>query len=210
MSDDEDFVGMAPVDFFFSKEVDCHSCVKELIKKHLLPPMAEVFGEETFAKVFMGWQQAGLFFQVEVAQLDAISVQYPDIKHGDSIELFIDTKAITSAKTTHRFCHHFYFLPELFEGRMKGECTRFRTEDSHPLCADEQLECTTRITKKGYTNSIVIPKECLVRYDPQAGSKIGFTYRVNRPQSASQHFAMSYDHARIDTMPGLWAKVRLV
>lgn len=214
MNDDEDLIGMAPVDFFFSKEVDCRqlakSFTKESAKQHLLPLLSQIWGEESFAEVSMGWQPSGLFFYVRVEQPNSLVVTYPDFRQGDSIELFIDTRAITSAKTTHRFCHHFYFLPELFEGRSKGECTRFRTEDTHPLCSEELLECTTKTSTHGYTASIVLPRECLVGYDPQVGSKLGFTYRINRPQASSQHFAMAYDHSRIDTMPCLWAKLKLV
>ncbi len=211
MKDDDDLLGIAPVDFFFSKEVDCLEATsqKQITKKHLLPPLGEVFGEESFAQVSMGWQQAGLLFSIQVQQPEALSVLYPDFRQGDSIELFIDTRAIASAKTTHRFCHHFYFLPERFEGRLAGECTRFRTEDTHPLCSEEQLEYSVQKKAKGYIASIMIPKECLVGYDPQKGSRLGFTYRINRPQGPSQHFAMAYDHARIDTMPCLWALLRL-
>lgn len=217
MSDDDDLIGMAPVDFFFSKEVDCHQLAssaqkgftKESAQKYLLPPLGEVWGEECFAEVSMGWLFAGLFFYVQVQQPDPLIVKYPDFREGDSIELFIDTRALASAKTTHRFCHHFYFLPELFEGRSKGECTRFRTEDTHPLCSEEQLECTMKTSANGYTASIVIPNECLVGYDPQVGAKLGFTYRINRPQMPGQHFAMANDHPRIDTMPCLWAKLKL-
>ncbi len=223
MSDDEDLIGFAPVDFFFSKEVDCYQIADDkkltgtsgptlakLTTKYLLPSVGEVFGEDSFAKVFMGWQPAGLSFQIQVKQDQALVVLYPDFRQGDSIELFIDTRAITSAKTTHRFCHQFYFLPELFEGRQAGECTRFRTEDSHPLCEEGQLSVEIEKQAKGYTATIFIPKECLVGYDPQKGSYLGFTYRINSSQGQVQHFAMTSDDARLDTMPGLWAHLRLV
>lgn len=214
MSDDGapgGFEGFAPVDFFFSEEVDCHQVTesKELGKKYLLPPLGDVFGEESFAQVFMGWHATGLFFQVQVQQENSLVVSYPDIRAGDSFEFFIDTRNIATAKTTHRFCHHFYFLPERFEGHMKGECTRFRTEDAHPLCADDSLDLHVSKHATGYTARIFIPKECLVGYDPQAGGRLGFTYRINRPGATSQHFAMAYEQSRIDTMPCLWAKLRL-
>ncbi len=205
--------GFLPVDFFFSEEVDCHELddpsPKELSTTYLLPNISAVFGEETFAEMYMGWHQSGLAFQVVVQREHAEAVFYPDFRQGDSIELFIDTRALTTSKTTHRFTHHFYFLPEAFEGHMKGECTRFRTEDSHPLCNEEQLSLNITKKRKGYTAAIFIPKECLVGYDPQAGSRLGFTYRINRPEAASQHFAMTVSEQRIDTMPCLWSTLYL-
>lgn len=205
--------GFAPVDFFFSEEVDCYEVQdtkKELTKKHLLPAISEVFGEEVFAEVQMGWHQSGLFFQCQVEQNQPQAVRYPDFRMGDSIELFIDTKALTTAKTTHRFMHHFYFMPEAFEGHMKGECTRFRTEDTHPLCAEEQLGLTVTSRRNGYKAAIFISKECLVGYDPSTGGRLGFTYRINRPDGSCQHFAMNALDVRTDTMPCLWAVLKLV
>lgn len=200
---------LAPIDFFFSKEVDCFEG-KEISKKHFLPALSEHFGEESFAKAYLAWQPAGLLFKAEVTLDAPIRVHYPDIRQGDCIELFIDTRPLTASKTTHRFCHHFYFLPERFEGHIAGERTRFRTEDTHPLCDEELLECTQSVTKKGYTASLFIPKECLVGYEGQKGSSLGFTYRIQRHDGPIQHFSMAYEHARLDTMPCLWTTLRLL
>lgn len=210
MRDDEELFGIAGVDFFFTKEVDCHELADSFTKKHLLPNLGLVYGEEANGKVYMGWQMAGLAFQIEVALDAPIAVRYPDFRMGDSIELFIDTRSLTTSKTTHRFFHHFYILAERFEGRLAGECTRFRTEDSHPLCNEEALDCTVEPTKKGYKAHLFIPKECLVGYDPQKGGRIGFSYRINRSSGDCQHFAMASDDPKIDSMPSLLATMELV
>lgn len=199
---------IAPIDFFFSKEVDCFEG-KEISKKHLLPDLCEQFGQEPFAKAYLAWQAAGLLFKVEIPLEGPIQVHYPDIRQGDCIELFVDTRPMTASKTTHRFCHHFYFLPERFEGHIAGERTRFRTEDTHPLCDEDLLECSTTVNRKGYTASLFIPKECLVGYDPQKGVSLGFSYRIQRSDGAVQNFSMAYEHTRVDTMPCLWTTVRL-
>jgi len=201
---DDSFEGKASPDLFFSKEVDLFTA------KKLLPPLSAIFGEEIFAKVSMGWKIDGLHFRIEVQREPPLTVFYPDFARGDSIELFIDTRQIAQAKTTHRFYHHFYFMPESFEGHMKGECSRFRTEDSHPLCSEELLECKIEQTKNGYIAHIEIPKEALVGYDPLVAPSLGFTYRINRPDGPSQHFAMTQELSRIDSMPSLWAALRLV
>ncbi len=209
MSAEESIEGKASPDLFFTKEVDLFKVEGELSKKHLLPPLGAIFGEECFAKVYMGWKIDSLLFRFVIEKEGQVSVFYPDFRQGDSIELFIDTRQIAEAKTTHRFYHQFYFLPESFEGHIKGECTRFRTEDSHTLCPDEALEYTVKQGQNGYTATIEIPKECLVGYDPQESKSIGFTYRVNRADGASQHFAMALEHSRIDAMPSLFAHLRL-
>ena len=210
---ENDLTGFAPLDFFFSEEVGCYPvsdpAASALSKKHLMPALSELYGKEPFADVFMGWHPAGLAFQFTVEQEAPLAVCYPDIRHGDSIELFIDTRANLLAKTTSRFYHHFFFLPEQFEGRSSGECTRFRTEDSHPLATQEQLDFTISATKKGYKAAIFIPKECLVGYDPERGSKLGLTYRVNRADGEYQPFAINYDQPRVDASPNLFVTVGL-
>ena len=212
MTQDDDLRGFAPLDFFFSEEIEVlpfDQQAKALTKKHLLPLLCKLYGKEHFADVFMGWEPSGLRFQFDVILDGPIAVRYPDFRHADSIELFIDTRANLLAKTTNRFYHHFFFLPERYEGLCSGECTRFRTEDSHPLASEEQLDYTVTMTKKGYRADIFIPKECLVGYDPDKGSRLGFSYRVNRSDGQCQPFAYSYEHARIDSMPSLFVTVGL-
>lgn len=212
MSENE-LQGFAPPDFFWQEELDCYAIESELSKalgkKHELADLAGFFGEECFAKVSIGWQSSGLSFQVAV-ELDSIKVNYPDIAKGDSLELFIDTRDVKSARSVSRFCHHFFFLPEKFEGHDRGEITRFRSDDSHPLCQDESLELKVKKQATGYLMSIFIPQECLVGYDPANFQRLGFTYRINRSDGLKQHFALNSEHAKIESLPHLWASLKLV
>lgn len=213
--DDEDLLGFAPPDFFFSEEVDLYLAPREggvqvLPAKYLLPSLGELMGEESYATVSVAWHYSGLTFHFDVTCVEPVSVAFPDIQQGDSIELFIDTRAQNLARTTHRFCHHFYLLPERFEGHEKGEITRFRTEDSHPLCSEELLELQVKKRAKGYVALFFIPKECLVGFDPQEGSRLGFMYRINRSGGQSCHFGLSSDYCRIEYASFLWPQLRLV
>jgi hypothetical protein len=203
--------GIAPPEYFFSLDADCHKWQKgsfEKSKLYELPSFCKLWGEEEFAKVFMAWGEDALYFKVLVTQ-DEIKVSYPDVSKGDSVEIFIDTKNLKTAKLTHRFCHHFYFLPERIEGKECAEITRFRTEDVHTLAASDDLEMEVKSSKKGYSLEIVIPEKCLVGFQPEDSSAIGFTYRINRSNGSSQHFALSSTQA-IDQHPDLWASVHLV
>lgn len=209
VSDEE--IGFAPPDFFWQEELQCNSVQNQegiLGKKHELPTLSALFGEENFAKVAMGWHSNGLYFQVQV-EAPQIAVTYPDFASGDSIELFIDTRDVKAARSPGRFCHHFFFLPERFEGRDRGEVTRFRTEDSHPLCPEMSLDLQVKKSQKGYSMSLFIPRESLVGYDPSSFSRLGFTYRINRSDGTKQHFSLTSDLARIETLPHLWATLRL-
>ena len=211
------FVGYVPPEYFFALELDVAKW-KDSKKKdakaawgesYLLPQFCKLFQEEPFAEVSMAWSPEGLYFFVDVAHENP-TVSFPEVQKGDSIELFIDTKNLKTARTTHRFCHHFYFLPERIEGTMAGESTRFRTEDSHPLCSADDLEVKVIRKKKGYTSEIFIPQKCLIGYQPEIGGQLGFTYRINRANDTPQHFAISSTNCEIENNPYLWALIKLV
>ncbi len=211
MQNNYEIEGFASPEYFFALDIDCQKWDKNSFgqsKKYELPAVCSLWGEEEFARVFMSWGLEGLYFIVQVVS-DEVNVSYPDVTKGDSIELFIDTLHLKSAKLTHRFCHHFYFLPERIEGKECGEITRFRTEDTHPLCNADDLELQVSSLKKGYVAEIFIPEKCLFGYRPEDQPLIGFTYRINRAKATPQHFALSSDVA-IDQHPDLWASLRLI
>jgi hypothetical protein len=204
--------GFAPLELFFKSEINCFRSFGEVLDPidHLMPLLGEVWGcEEPFATILMGYSEQGLQFHITV-ETPKISVFYPEIQKGDAIELFIDTRAVTQAKTTHRFCHHFFFLPEAFEGTLQGEITRFRTEESHPLCDASALECKIKKTKSGYSATIFLPSHALVGYAPQECPKVGFTYRISRSDGKKQYFALSNTLLAIESTPYLWSILRLV
>lgn len=211
---DQSLEGFASPDYFFTTEVDCSFCANDLSllesKKFLLPELAKLFNEDVFATVSMGWNHQGLLWRFEVTVGEAgVSVSYPELQRADSIELFIDTRDMKTARSTHRFCHHFFFLPEAVEGVFCGEISRFRTEDSHPLCKSSDLELKIESKAHGYIANIVIPKECLVGFDPSECRRIGFGYRINRFKGSPQHFGVPSTFCSVERHPYLWSTILL-
>jgi hypothetical protein len=198
----------------FSFELDCRS-LETFSMKEKMPPLADtqgLFGRKPFAKLFMGWHESGLCFRVHVSLQSGgeMAVFYPNITSGDAIELFIDTRDVKQARTTHRYCHHFFFLPEGVDGVSCGEITRFRTEDTHELASPDDLELDITRQASSYTADIAIPKSALCGYDPQQGSYLGFSYRLHRPDGAFQSLGFADDEVRsIERFPYLWSSVRL-
>lgn len=198
---------------YFALSFPCVKLAKEekiaSWNRHTLPSTAELTGEDSFAKVAMGWSLEGVALQIAV---DASSFEsfYPDIETGDSVELFFDTRDLKTAGFNTRFCHHFFFLPQKEGSHTKGEITHFRTEDSHPLADPSLLDCTVTRKKQGYHMAIFIKSEALFGFDPRQFSRLGFTYRINRYGESSQHFSVTSQTYRIDQYPSLWASLSLV
>ncbi len=212
MTEIEKKFSLLPISFY-GLSWDCHRLnAKDTypsLTTHLLPSTNHLCDEESFAKVAMGWNDEGIGLTLSINQPFKKSF-FPDISKGDSVEIFIDTRDIKTSGFNTRFCHHFFFLPEPFEGQVAGEITHFRTEDSHELCDPQLLSCRSSLGAKSYTMSIFIPKECLHGYDCVQFDRLGFNYRLNRAGGKSQHFSVSTEEFPVEQQPALWSSVRLV
>lgn len=206
----DDSPSFTPINFFATRfECPFLPPGKELSSSSLLPSTAQLLSEEAFANVQMGWNQTGIFLSIHVHKPLEKSF-YPSLDRGDAVELFIDTRDLKSAGFNTRFCHHFFFLPETVDGKNAGEITRFRTEDSHPLCDPNDLTVKCFKKKHEYILNIFLPAHCLVGYDPDQFDRLGFTYKIHRVGGDPQHFSVSSSEYAIDQQPSLWSSVKLV
>jgi hypothetical protein len=211
----EDLASISPVNFF-QFQFECKHVENGFpklnsrnCKKFLLPSLAALMAEVSFAEIAMGWNNEGIEIYLQT-ESQFHHAYYPDVAKGDSLELFFDTRDVKTAGFNHKFCHHFFFLPEACEGFIAGEITHFRTEDSHPLCNAEELKVQSKLRNFGYDLHAFIPKECLHGYDPEQFHRIGFTYRINRTGGPPQHFAISSEDYPIDQNPALWSSFTLI
>lgn len=156
-------------------------------KETPLPDTTELLGEFAFAKVKMGWSDEGLFVLVTFAH---------PITEKDSVELFIDTRDVKS-KTITRFCHHFVCKKEGGE-----EITRFRGDETHPICEPFPVE----VEKK--TMRIFLPASILHGYTPLELPRLGFNYRLMN-RGTKMHFSASTKLYTIEQNPALWATLEL-
>jgi len=205
----DSFPTLSPASFFnFVFPVSYHAGMFSKRSAFLLPDTSSLFMEDCFASIAMAWSEEGLFFHVHVEDSPEQSF-FPKVQEGDAVEFFIDTRDLKSAGSSHRFCHHFVFLPKESQGVTSAEITRFRTDDSHPLSDPNSLTCETQLLKKGYEMKITIPTESLYGYDPASFDRLGFTYRIPRYQKPSQHFIVSSDQVVIEQHPTLWSSCKL-
>jgi hypothetical protein len=165
-------------------------------------------GEDHFADVALAWNEGGIEVQVQVHQ-PFEGAFYPKFEEGDAVELFIDTRDLKEAGFPTRFCHHFLILPQEVQGVRALELTRFRNEDSHPLCDPEAIDVKAEMTSREYTLRISLPAEILYGYDPKTFDKMGFTYCIHRPKRESQHFSVSSKYVQVAQYPSLWASTQL-
>lgn len=218
MTMSDDFIPIAPINFF---QIGADSSYLEGLnfqtfpklnganyRKYLLPDTSALCCETSFAKVALGWHEEGLELYVAVDK-PFYQARYPEVDRGDSFEVFMDTRDIKTTGFNTRFCHHFFFLAEAVEGHQCGEITRFRTEDSHPLCDPKELKVKSQCKPSSYSLNIFIPKNCLHGYDPAEFARLGLAYRLNQSHGPAQHFSVTSDDYTIDQQPSLWSSIRL-
>jgi len=207
MTKPTDFEMTCSPQFFCQFQIDGAPWSGTFEEKHVLPSLCRLLGENEFAQVSFAWAREGLYFLID-ADSDSLKVSWPNFSEGDAVELFIDTKNLKNVHTTHRFVHHFVFLPEHVEGLSAKEITRFRSEDRHEACACSDLEVVTKKTEKGYGMKIHIPAKCLVGYEPDAGSFLGFCYCIHRSGGRPQHFGLALK-SPLEFHPYLWSSFKL-
>ena len=196
----EELDPLIPVDFF---NIEVEGTIG---KEFSLPDTSDLLGESSFADFSMKLTKEALKLKVDIRKPFEESL-YPEYEKGDSLELFIDTRDLKTAGFMTRFCHQFLILPVEVQGITSREITRFRTEDVHPLCDPADLEVKAHFHSGRYSLEIEIPEHCLHGYDPASFSRLGFTYRVNRPEGNPQHFSLSSRLYNIVQHPSLWATI---
>lgn len=204
---------------FFQFSADCHY-LKECGKKFPaldaqkpgrfeLPATAAVSKGKASAKVALGWHADGIEAAVFVPLKYPLTVRYPEITLGDSVEFFFDTRDIKTSGYNTRYCHHFFFLPEAVDGIQAAEKTKFRTDDAHPLCDPSELQLKAQTVPGGYTLNIFIPKQCLFGYDPDEFQRLGFNYRVNKFDQPPEEFSTLTRDFQVEQQPSLWSTLKL-
>jgi hypothetical protein len=215
---DEELENIIPLSpsHFFQVSWDCPHVPRDVLrvskkleKKHLIPDTSLLLNQEMFAEVSLGWNEEGLYLEVDVAQKMRGS-HFPEITMGDAVEVMIDTRDIKTSGYNTKFCHHFFFLPESVDEIQAGEITRFRSEDAHLLCDPEKLQLKVKKSGSGYQMEIFLSKEVLYGYDPSQFQRLGFTYRISRKWEEPQHFSCTSTEFVIEEQPSLWSTIKLV
>jgi hypothetical protein len=214
----EENVSLSPINFF-QVSIDCHALpstkeesfalTPKNYQKYLLPDLSALNGDDSFAKLGIGWNREGVEILARMDQPYA-RAQYPQFEKGDSLEVCIDTRDVKTSGYNTRFCHHFVFLPEAVEGLQAAELTKFRTEDAHEPCSSADLKVQSVLKPDHYMIHCFIPAHCLHGYDPDQFDRFGMTYRINRANGSPQHFSVLSGEYKFQEQPSLWSSVRIV
>jgi hypothetical protein len=202
----EQLPALPPLQFFSVEAVVKYG--KEIKKGHLLPEFTDLLGEVHFTDVSLAWNEEAVLLQADIKK-PFEEAFYPDYEKGDALEFFFDTRDLKTAGVPTKFCHHFLILPKEVQGIRVQELSKFRAEDSHPLCDGDDIFVQAEFTSRSYRIEAAFPASVLYGYDPLSFDRLGFTYRFHRSEGDPQHFAVSSLFYKIEQQPSLWATLKL-
>jgi hypothetical protein len=174
-----------------------------------LPDLSDLLAEKALGSLSLSWSEDGISGLFSIKKELETSL-FPDYNKGDAIEVFIDTRDNKKSSFASRFCHQFVFLGKEVNGVYAQEVTKFRQEDTHPLCDPSEIILEVKEKKGSYEVAFTLPKEILHGYDPLQFSRLGFSYRIHQYKGRSQDFPFSSKYFEPLRHPALWASLLLV
>ncbi|MBM3263096.1 MAG: hypothetical protein FJY97_06670 [candidate division Zixibacteria bacterium] len=165
------------------------------------------------ADVYMGWNEEGLYFGLEVRKRKAVRCDYARHWIGDSFQIWIDTRDVKTARRAGRYCHQFNCLPagggEDGDRAVVKPTQIDRARERWNMPEPETLPVAAHIDDKGYRMEVAIPAPALTGYDPSEFPRLGFTYYLNNSEWPPQWWSAGRD-LRVFLDPSTWGTVTLV
>jgi len=180
----------------------------ELDEAYRVPSMSHLDGKPAFAEIRIGWNEAGLFFQVDVEKKQqSLWCRETQLMDSDGFQVWVDTRNTQNVHRATRYCHWFLFLPT--GGGSKRESAHAtmlrinRSKDDPKTLNQVQPKIVAKQKLGGYTMKILIPKMAMDGWNPEEHPKLGFNYAVidrelgNQTLSVGTEFPVAED-------PSLW------
>jgi len=159
----------------------------------LLPALAELDGEETFARVQVGWNEEGLYVAATVPKTGPLAGNRQRPASGDSLHLWVDVQPGAGPRGLSGYCHCFIALPAvpgsskplIWEQRLRGR------RGTVPRADPQDLGVQVFREAKSYTLLVHLPGRALSDFCPRAGERVGFEYLLTDTAAGRQTWATS-------------------
>lgn len=182
-------------------------------KAALLPDLHSMEHRKSFADVYLGWDETGLYCAASVDQKTQYHIDPSQYTQSDCLELWIDTRDLKDIHRGNRYCHHFLFLPggSGRDGRQPiGRQIRLPlAHEQAPPCPEDSIRVGLRRLRRGYRLELKIPAEGLNGFEPGEFDRLGFNYVLRDTQKGTQSWSAGTD-LPVETDPSLWGTVELV
>lgn len=179
----------------------------------LLPSLSGLDGQTSFAKVWMAWNETGLFVACRVqGRTSPFRCDPRQYWKGDNLRLCTDMRDTRDNKRGSRFCQQFYFLPA-GGGRdgkapVAGVAKVPRASENAPAVSSQLIQVAAKRTAQAYALEGHIPADALSGFDPDDHRRIGVYVMVEDMELGQQYLTVG-DELNWHIDPSTWATATL-
>jgi len=181
---------------------------------YLLPDLGGLDGQVSFGKVWLAWNEAGLFLACRVeGRKSAFQCEPGQFWKGDNLRLMTDMRDTRDIKRASRYCQQFFFV-RAGGGKdglqpVAGAAPVNRATEDAPLPRRGMIQVAGGRKGGVYTLEAHIPAEALAGFDPAEHQRIGLTYMLEDRDLGQQYLTVGDDlNWHID--PSTWASAVLI
>jgi len=174
-----------------------------------LPDFGPMDGAEPFGRIWIGWNENGLFVACRVeGRTRPFKCDPKHFWKGDNLRLCTDMRDTRDIKRASRYCQQFYFLPA-GGGRngkrpVAGAARIQRATEHAPLPPPGAIEIAGGRKGDVYTMEARIPAAALAGFDPDEHRRIGIYTMLEDIELGQQYLTVGDDlNWHID--PSTWA-----
>jgi len=175
----------------------------------LLPDFAKLDEQESFGRIWLAWNETGLFVACRVrGRRSPLQGNPRHFWKGDNLRLCTDMRDTRDIKRASRYCQQFYFLPAGGgrDGKLPvaGVARIRRATDHAPLPAPGAVKIAGGRRHDVYTMEAHVPADALYGFDPDEHRRIGVFTMLEDVELGQQYLTVGDDlYWYID--PSTWA-----
>ncbi len=175
----------------------------------LVPDLGALDGKPGFGKIYLGWNETGLFIACSVeGRRSAFQCNPQSFWKGDNLRLCTDMRDTRDIKRGSRYCQPFYCLPAGGggDGRspVAGAARIVRATENAPAVPPGLVKVAGQRDGLRYTLEGHIPAAALSGFDPEEHKRIGVYTLLEDRDLGQQHLTVGDDlNWYID--PSTWA-----
>ncbi len=177
--------------------------------EYLLPDLGRLEGRKAFARVWLAWNESGLFAACRVeGRKSPFQCDPKRFWEGDNLRLMTDMRDTRDIKRASRYCQQFWFLPAGGgrDGRqpVAGAAPVNRATEDAPLPDRGEILVAGMCRGNAYAIEGHIPVHVLAGFDPSEHRRIGLTYMLEDRELGRQYLTVG-DELNWYVDPSTWA-----
>jgi len=175
----------------------------------LLPDLGALDGQPGFGRIWLAWNESGLFLACRVeGRRSPLQCDPKQFWKGDNLRLMTDMRDARDLRRASRYCQQFYFLPAGGgpDGRMPvaGSARIHRAGAHAPPVASDRIRIAGGASGDGYRIEAHLPAEVLAGFDPTEHPRIGLTTMLEDRDLGQQYLTVG-DELNWHIDPSTWA-----